>query len=61
VNSLDVVAPQWITITDPAGDVEVANDPEAVAVIASASIRPRSSRWCTTSITAPLIQPSPMA
>jgi len=40
VDSLDVVAPQWITITDGGGDVDVANDPEANAVIASAKHPP---------------------
>jgi cellulose synthase/poly-beta-1,6-N-acetylglucosamine synthase-like glycosyltransferase/spore germination protein YaaH/peptidoglycan/xylan/chitin deacetylase (PgdA/CDA1 family) len=40
VNSLDVVAPQWITVTNPNGDLDVANDPEATAVIASAKHPP---------------------
>jgi peptidoglycan-N-acetylglucosamine deacetylase len=40
VNNLDVVAPQWITVTDPKGDIDVANDPEATAVIASAKHPP---------------------
>jgi cellulose synthase/poly-beta-1,6-N-acetylglucosamine synthase-like glycosyltransferase/spore germination protein YaaH/peptidoglycan/xylan/chitin deacetylase (PgdA/CDA1 family) len=40
VNTIDVVAPQWITLTDPNGAVDVANDPEATAVIASAKHPP---------------------
>jgi cellulose synthase/poly-beta-1,6-N-acetylglucosamine synthase-like glycosyltransferase/spore germination protein YaaH/peptidoglycan/xylan/chitin deacetylase (PgdA/CDA1 family) len=40
VNNLDVVAPQWITLTDANGDIDVANDPEATAVIASAKRPP---------------------
>jgi len=36
INSLDVVAPQWIAIHDSAGDIDVTSDPEATALIASA-------------------------
>jgi cellulose synthase/poly-beta-1,6-N-acetylglucosamine synthase-like glycosyltransferase/spore germination protein YaaH/peptidoglycan/xylan/chitin deacetylase (PgdA/CDA1 family) len=36
INSLDVVAPQWITIHDSVGDIDVTSDPEATALIASA-------------------------
>ena len=36
INSLDIVAPQWIAIHDGAGDIDVTSDPEATALIASA-------------------------
>jgi cellulose synthase/poly-beta-1,6-N-acetylglucosamine synthase-like glycosyltransferase/spore germination protein YaaH/peptidoglycan/xylan/chitin deacetylase (PgdA/CDA1 family) len=40
VDNLDVVAPQWVTVTDAKGDVEVTSDPEATALIASAKHPP---------------------
>jgi cellulose synthase/poly-beta-1,6-N-acetylglucosamine synthase-like glycosyltransferase/spore germination protein YaaH/peptidoglycan/xylan/chitin deacetylase (PgdA/CDA1 family) len=36
VGSLDIVAPQWFALKDGAGDVDITDDPQAVAVIASA-------------------------
>ena len=40
VNNLDVVAPQWITMKDAAGDVDITDDPQAVAVISAAAHPP---------------------
>jgi len=40
INSLDVVAPQWITLHDGAGDIDVTADAEAMALIASAAHPP---------------------
>lgn len=36
VNQLDVVAPQWFALKDGAGDLDITDDPQAVALIASA-------------------------
>jgi len=38
IDKLDIVAPQWFALKDAQGDLDVANDPQAVALIAS---RPR--------------------
>jgi peptidoglycan-N-acetylglucosamine deacetylase len=40
VNSLDVVAPQWIALDGPTGKVQVASDPQAEAIIAAAKHPP---------------------
>jgi cellulose synthase/poly-beta-1,6-N-acetylglucosamine synthase-like glycosyltransferase/spore germination protein YaaH/peptidoglycan/xylan/chitin deacetylase (PgdA/CDA1 family) len=40
INSLDVVAPQWIAVSDPQGDVQITDDPEADALIANAPRHP---------------------
>ena len=40
VNSLDVVAPQWFTMKDAAGDIDITDDPQAVAVISAAAHPP---------------------
>ena len=40
IASMDVVAPQWIALKDPQGDVDVTSDPEATAIIASAARPP---------------------
>ncbi len=40
VASLDVVAPQWFALKDTAGDVDIADDPQAVALISSAAHPP---------------------
>ena len=40
VNQLDVVAPQWITLSDGSGALQVTPDPRAEAVIASAKHPP---------------------
>ncbi|WP_374573858.1 glycosyltransferase [Phenylobacterium sp.] len=40
VNDLDVVAPQWISLNGPNGDVSITPDPRAEAIIASAQHRP---------------------
>jgi len=40
VNDLDVVSPQWIQLNGSAGAVDVTNDPEARAIIASAKKPP---------------------
>ena len=40
VNALDVVAPQWVALSGNAGQVKVTYDPQAEAVIASATRRP---------------------
>jgi cellulose synthase/poly-beta-1,6-N-acetylglucosamine synthase-like glycosyltransferase/spore germination protein YaaH/peptidoglycan/xylan/chitin deacetylase (PgdA/CDA1 family) len=36
VNSLDVVAPQWFAMKDAGGDLDITDDPQAVALIAAA-------------------------
>ena len=36
VGSLDVVAPQWFALKDTAGDLDITDDPQAVALISSA-------------------------
>ncbi|MBV9510157.1 MAG: glycosyltransferase, partial [Caulobacteraceae bacterium] len=40
VNSLDVVAPQWVALHGSQGDIDVTADPEATALIASATHPP---------------------
>ena len=40
VGSLDVVAPQWFAIKDTAGDLDITDDPQAVALISSAAHPP---------------------
>ena len=40
VDQLDVVAPQWISLSSPKGDVDLTADPRAEAVIAGAKHRP---------------------
>ena len=40
VNELDVVAPQWVSLTSTAGDIVLSPDPRAEAVIANAKHRP---------------------
>jgi peptidoglycan/xylan/chitin deacetylase (PgdA/CDA1 family) len=40
VNSLDVVAPQWFALKDTAGDLDITDDPQAVALISSAAHPP---------------------
>jgi cellulose synthase/poly-beta-1,6-N-acetylglucosamine synthase-like glycosyltransferase/peptidoglycan/xylan/chitin deacetylase (PgdA/CDA1 family)/spore germination protein YaaH len=40
VSKIDVVSPQWITLTGAAGDITVADDPQANAIIASAAKPP---------------------
>jgi cellulose synthase/poly-beta-1,6-N-acetylglucosamine synthase-like glycosyltransferase/peptidoglycan/xylan/chitin deacetylase (PgdA/CDA1 family)/spore germination protein YaaH len=40
VDSLDVVSPQWVQLNGSAGSVEVTNDPQARAIIASAKKPP---------------------
>ncbi len=36
INSLDVVAPQWVALRNANGDVDLTDDPEALALIAAA-------------------------
>jgi cellulose synthase/poly-beta-1,6-N-acetylglucosamine synthase-like glycosyltransferase/spore germination protein YaaH/peptidoglycan/xylan/chitin deacetylase (PgdA/CDA1 family) len=40
VGSLDVVAPQWLALKDKAGDLDITDDPQAVALISSAAHPP---------------------
>ena len=40
VSSLDVVAPQWFALKDAAGDVDITDDPQAVALISTAAHPP---------------------
>jgi cellulose synthase/poly-beta-1,6-N-acetylglucosamine synthase-like glycosyltransferase/spore germination protein YaaH/peptidoglycan/xylan/chitin deacetylase (PgdA/CDA1 family) len=40
VNSLDVVAPQWFAMRDVAGDLDITDDPQAVALISRAAKPP---------------------
>ena len=40
VSSLDVVAPQWFALKDAAGDVDITDDPQAVALISAAAHPP---------------------
>jgi cellulose synthase/poly-beta-1,6-N-acetylglucosamine synthase-like glycosyltransferase/spore germination protein YaaH/peptidoglycan/xylan/chitin deacetylase (PgdA/CDA1 family) len=40
IDSMDVVAPQWIALKDAQGDLDVTSDPEATAIIASAAHPP---------------------
>lgn len=40
INSLDVVAPQWFAIKDAGGDLDITDDPQAVALISRAAKPP---------------------
>jgi cellulose synthase/poly-beta-1,6-N-acetylglucosamine synthase-like glycosyltransferase/spore germination protein YaaH/peptidoglycan/xylan/chitin deacetylase (PgdA/CDA1 family) len=40
INSLDVVAPQWIAVKDVQGDIQITDDPEADALIANSPRHP---------------------
>ncbi len=40
IGALDVVAPQWVALRDPNGDVDFTDDPEATALIAAAAKPP---------------------
>src|SRR5208282_1681973 len=40
VNSMDVMAPQWFGLKDTAGDLDITDDPQAMAIVASAARPP---------------------
>ena len=40
VENLDVVAPQWISLAGPTGDIDITPDPQAEAIMAGARHRP---------------------